>query len=122
MESIVSLALFSLHEGVLQALQALLSRDSFIDLIVATQDPKTLVDCVEGLRPRVTIIDDFMLPDLASLCGDIQASFDGTRMIILRSALDATYDSIPAGDSITLQKPVRASQLVSELRRLAAVA
>jgi hypothetical protein len=120
MESTKSLALLSLHEGVLRSMAELLSRAPGIQVISATGDSARLIEDIRLLAPDVALIDDFKLPSLPSLCEQIRQLFGQTKLAILRSPVSFVPHPLPSGlEYLDLMKPIRVRDLAREIEAFA---
>ncbi len=120
MESTQSLTLFSRHEGLLRAMEALLSRSQGIRVVSATTDSARLIEDIKRLTPVVALIDDFKLPNLPSLCEQIRELSGCTKVAILRSPVSLVPHARPTDlEYLDLMKPIRVRDLAGEIEAFA---
>ena len=114
----IVLALFSRHDELLERMASLFRRLPDFAVVIATPDQRSLLRSVAELKPHVALIDQFRIPDLDSFCEALQQASADTKLAILSSGISQLLQPLPAGDHITIEKPLRGDELVNQLRML----
>ncbi len=111
------------HEVVREGLRHLLEVEDDMEVVGEAGTAADAVDGIGRVRPRVAVLD-VRLPDGSGVevCREIRSHYHDVACLMLTSFSDdeALFDAIMAGASGYVLKEVRGSDLVSDIRKVAA--
>jgi len=111
------------HELVRRGLREYLGEEGDLDIVGEAGTAADAVEAIEATRPDVAIVD-VRLPDGNGIevCREVRSRLPDTKCLILTSYADeeALFDAVVAGASGYVLKETKTSELVSDIRKLAA--
>jgi len=125
MEVAQSVTVFLLddHEVVRDGLRHLIEADTGLEIVGEAATAAEAIEQIPQVNPRVAVLD-VRLPDGngVEVCREIRSRNDRIACLMLTSFSDdeALFDAIMAGASGYVLKEVRGSELVSDIRKVAA--
>jgi two-component system response regulator DevR len=119
----VTVFLLDDHEVVREGLRHLLETDGDLEVVGEAGTASEAIELIPQLKPRVAVLD-VRLPDGngVEVCREIRSRDHEIACLMLTSFSDdeAIFDAIVAGASGYVLKEVRGSDLVSDIRKVAA--
>ncbi len=119
----ISVFLLDDHELVRRGLREFLEEEGDLEVVGEAGTAAEAMDVVAGTHPDVAIID-VRLPDGNGIevCREVRSRFPETQCLILTSYADeqALFEAIVAGAAGYVLKETKTSELVRDIRRLAA--
>lgn len=119
----ISVFLLDDHELVRRGLREFLEEEGDLEVVGEAGTAAEAIDVIAGTRPDVAIID-VRLPDGNGIevCRDVRSQYPDTQCLILTSYADeqALFEAIVAGAAGYVLKETKTSELVRDIRRLAA--
>lgn len=111
------------HQVVREGLRHLLEAEDDIEVIGEAATGQEAVDSIDPDQVQVAVLD-VRLPDMSGVevCREIRSKYHHITCLMLTSFTDdeAMFDAIMAGASGYVLKEVRGSELVNDIRRVAA--
>lgn len=111
------------HEVVREGLRHLLEADGGLEVVGEAATAADAIERIPQVNPRVAVLD-VRLPDGngVEVCREVRSRNDRIACLMLTSFSDdeAIFDAIMAGASGYVLKEVRGSELVSDIRKVAA--
>lgn len=111
------------HQVVREGLRHLLAAEDDIDVVGEAATGQEAIDLIDAERVQVAVLD-VRLPDMSGVevCREIRSHHHGIACLMLTSFTDdeAMFDAIMAGAAGYVLKEVRGSELVNDIRRVAA--
>ena len=122
-ERAVTVFLLDDHELVRRGLREFLGEEGDLEIVGEAGTAAEAIAAIAKVRPDVAIID-VRLPDGNGIevCREVKSQFPDTKCLILTSYADdeALFDAVVAGASGYVLKETKTSELVRDIRKLAA--
>lgn len=122
-DGVITVFLLDDHELVRRGLREFLSEEGDLEIVGEASTAGEAVEGIERARPDVAIID-VRLPDGNGIevCREVRSRVPDTKCLILTSFADeeAMFDAVVAGASGYVLKETKTSELVGDIRKLAA--
>ncbi len=111
------------HEVVREGLRHLLEAEGDIDVVGEAATGQEAIDSIDPVATQVAVLD-VRLPDMSGVevCREIRSRYRHIACLMLTSFTDdeAMFDAIMAGAAGYVLKEIRGSELVNDIRRVAA--
>ena len=111
------------HQVVREGLRHLLESEDDIRVVGEARTGREAIDTIDPTLTQVAVLD-VRLPDMSGVevCREIRARYHHINCVMLTSFTDdeAMFDAVMAGASGYVLKEVRGSQLIDDVRRVAA--
>ena len=117
----ISILVIAAHDTLREALAGLLRREVSSADVQATANPAEAVAAAARQHPDLIVLDTHRLADWSKLCYCLHAASDDSKLAVLHGTLPEKQDGTPSLPATHLDKSTRATDLVHELLKVAAV-
>jgi CheY-like chemotaxis protein len=121
MERPISVLVVAGHDALREALAGLLNREVITGDVRATGNRAEALATAARQHPDLIVIDTHRLADWRDLCHDLHAASDDSKLAVLHGKLPGKQDATPLLPASHLDKSTRATDLVHELLKVAAI-